>query len=74
MAENARYNPSGEGTIPKHRNISKDELTHLTGRKAEEKCPYSLRKIEMYPPETNGIIMWSLIVMVYAFVFGGFSY
>ena len=30
----------------------------MTGPKAEEKCPYPLRRIEVYVPETNGILVF----------------
>lgn len=38
--------------VPKNRNILRDETIRLTGPKAEERCPYLLRLVEAYDPET----------------------
>jgi hypothetical protein len=53
MKENALYEVVGERPVPQNRNILKDELIELRGSKAEEKCPYPLRRIEVYNPEKN---------------------
>jgi hypothetical protein len=53
MKENALYEVVGERPVPQNRNILKDELIELRGSKAEEKCPYPLRRIEVYDPEKN---------------------
>jgi hypothetical protein len=55
MKENALYEVVGERPVPQNRNILKDELIELRGWKAEEKCPYPLRRIEVYDPESNKI-------------------
>jgi len=55
MKENALYEVVGERPVPQNRNILKDELIELRGSKAEEKCPYPLRRIEVYDPESNKI-------------------
>lgn len=49
MKNNALYEVFGEREVPQNRNILKDELIQLIGPKAEEKCPYPLRRIEVYP-------------------------
>ena len=53
MKENALYEVVGERPVPQNRNILKDELIELRGSKAEEKCPYPLRRIEVYDPQKN---------------------
>lgn len=58
MKDNALYEAVGERDIPQNRKILKDELIQLTGLKAEEKCPYPLRRIEVYLPETNEILVF----------------
>jgi len=55
MKENALYEVVGERPVPQNRNILKDELIELRGSKAEEKCPYPLRRIEVYDPASNEI-------------------
>lgn len=58
MKDNARFEVVGERDVPHNRNILKDELIQLTGLKAEEKCPYPLRRIEVYLPETNEVLVF----------------
>jgi hypothetical protein len=56
MKNKALYEVVGERDVPQNRQILKDELIQLTGIKAEEKCPYPLRRIEVYVPETDEIL------------------
>ena len=58
MKDNALYEVVGERDVPQNRNILKDELIQLTGPKAEEKCPYPLRRIEVYVPQTDEILVF----------------
>lgn len=58
MKDNARYEVVGERDVPQNRHILKDELIQLTGPQAEEKCPYPLRRIEVYVPETDEILVF----------------
>jgi hypothetical protein len=53
MKDNAQYEVVGIREVPQNRNILRDEVIRLTGIKAEEKCPYLLRRIEAYDPETD---------------------
>jgi len=55
MKENALYEVVGERDVPQNRNILKDELIELRGYGAREKCPYPLRRIEVYDPLTQEI-------------------
>jgi hypothetical protein len=58
MKDNALYEVVGEAEVPQHRNILKDEMIELRGSKAIEKCPYPLRRIEVYAPETEEILVF----------------
>jgi len=58
MKENALYEVVGEKAVPQNRNILKDELIELRGPKAIEKCPYPLRRIEVYDPETEEVLVF----------------
>ncbi len=48
MTENAVYEVIKENRVPQNRNILKDQTVELRGVKAFEKCPYPLRRIELY--------------------------
>jgi Domain of unknown function (DUF4372)/Transposase DDE domain len=58
MKENALYEVVGEREVPPNRNVLKDEMIELRGPKAIEKCPYPLRRIEFYDPETEQILVF----------------
>ena len=53
MKDNAQYVAVGERKLPQNRNILNDELIELAAPLAREKCPYPLRRIEVYDPEKN---------------------
>jgi len=55
MKENALYQAIGEREVPQNRNILRDELIQLSGYGAQGKCPYPLRRIEVYDPETEEV-------------------
>ena len=56
LKDNAVYEAVGERAVPQNRNILRDEAIELRGFKAQEKCPYPLRLIEVYIPETDEIL------------------
>ena len=58
MKDNAVYEVVGERRVPQNRHILKDEIIELRGVKAIEKCPYPLRRIEAYDPETNKVLVF----------------
>jgi Domain of unknown function (DUF4372)/Transposase DDE domain len=58
MKDNAIYEVVGERRVPQNRHILKDELIELRGVKAIEKCPYPLRRIEAYDPETDKVLVF----------------
>jgi hypothetical protein len=53
MKDNAVFEVLEEKPIPQHRNILKDQVIRLTGLKAEERCPYLLRRVEVYDAEKD---------------------
>ena len=59
IKQNAVYEAVGERPAPQNRHILRDEAIELRGFKAQDKCPYPLRLIEVYNPETEEI--WVLI-------------
>ena len=58
MKDNALYEVVGEGEVPQNRHVLKDEMIELRGTKAIEKCPYPLRRIEVYDPETEEVLVF----------------
>ena len=58
MKDNALYEVIEVRDVPQNRNILKDEIIRLTGAKAEEKCPYFLRRIEAYDPEKDRVFVF----------------
>jgi IS4 transposase len=53
MKDNARYAVAEERRPPAGRGIVCDQVVELTGVKAEERCPYPLRRVETAHPETG---------------------
>jgi hypothetical protein len=58
MKDNALYEVVGEKEVPQNRHILKDELIELRGLGALHKCPYPLRRIEAYDPETERVLIF----------------
>jgi hypothetical protein len=58
MKDNALYEVIGEKKVLQHRNVLKDEMIELRGPRAIEKCPYPLRRIEVYDPETQEVLVF----------------
>ena len=58
MKDNALYKVAETKVIPQNRNILKDEIILLTGVKAEEKCPYPLRRVEVYDSEKEQTLVF----------------
>jgi len=48
LKDNARYEVLEEGLVPANRNILSDELIQFTGGKAQEDCPYPLRRVVVW--------------------------
>jgi len=58
MKDNALVEVVGEGEIPQNRHVLKDEMIELRGPHAIEKCPYPLRRIEVYDAETEEVLVF----------------
>jgi len=58
MKDNALYEVVGEKEVPQNRNILKDELIEFKDPKAREKCPYPLRRIEVFDPDKKEILVF----------------
>ncbi len=58
MKDNTLYEAVGEKEVPQNRNILKDEMIELRGLKAIEKCPYPLRRIEVFDSETKEVLVF----------------
>ncbi len=58
MTDNAVYEVTRENRVPQNRNILKDETIELRGVKAFEKCPYPLRRIELYDTTKNEVLVF----------------
>jgi hypothetical protein len=58
MKDNALYEVVGEKEVPRNRHVLRDEMIELRGPKAIEKCPYPLRRIEVYDPETEEVLVF----------------
>ena len=58
MKDNALYKVVETKVIPQNRNILKDEIILLTGVKAEEKCSYPLRRVEVYDSEKEQTLVF----------------
>jgi hypothetical protein len=53
MKENALYTVEEERDVPKNRSILSDQIIRLSGLKAEEKCPYCLRRVVVWDNVNN---------------------
>jgi hypothetical protein len=58
MKDNAVYDVVRQNKIPQNRHILKDEVVRLSGLKALEKCPYPLRRIELYDSVKGEILVF----------------
>jgi len=57
LKENASYSVVKRREIPKNGNILSDEDICLTSHRAEEECPYQLRRIEVWDPRNARVIV-----------------
>jgi hypothetical protein len=58
--DNAAYRVIEKRAVPDNRNIIKDQLIELTGYESIKKCPYTLRRVEVWDEENERIIvLWT---------------
>jgi len=55
--DNADYTVIEERPVPQHRNILRDQLIELNGFYSRQKCPYLLRRIEVWDGENERIVV-----------------
>jgi IS4 transposase len=55
MKDNALYDIEETRDLPQKSHVLRDEIIRLTGLKAEERCPYLLRRIEFYDGEKDRV-------------------
>ena len=58
MKENALYKVVESRPVPKNRHVLKDQVIGLTGIDAWEKCPYLLRRVEVYSAEKGEVLVF----------------
>ena len=56
MKENALYKVIESRPVPQNRSVLKDQVIRLTGIDAWEKCPYVLRRVEVYSAERDEVL------------------
>lgn len=58
MKENALYKVIESRPVPQNRSVLKDQVIGLTGIDAWEKCPYPLRRVEVYSAEKGEVLVF----------------
>ena len=58
MKSNAVYDVVEVRDVPKNRNVLSDRVIRLTGVDAQEKCPFELRRIEVWDPEEEKVLVF----------------
>jgi hypothetical protein len=58
MKDNALYTIVEERALPHHRSILKDQIIVLSGSGAWEKCPYPLRRVEVWDEEKQQTLVF----------------
>lgn len=56
--DNALYEVVESHPVPENRHILKDQTIRLTGIGAQDKCPYLLRRVEVYNPEKDEVLVF----------------
>jgi hypothetical protein len=58
MKDNALYEVVDSRPVPQHRSILKDQTIRLAGVGAWEKCPHLLRRVEVWNPEKQEVLVF----------------
>ena len=58
MKSNAVYDVIEERPVPQNRHVLSDHIIRLTGVDAQDKCDFDLRRIEVWDPEENKILVF----------------
>jgi len=58
MKDNALYEVVDSRPVPQHRSILKDQTIRLSGIDAWKKCPHRLRRVEVWNPEKEEVLVF----------------
>jgi len=58
MKSNTVYEVIEERPVPHNRHVLSDQIIRLTGVDAQDKCPYLLRRVEVWDPEEEKILVF----------------
>jgi hypothetical protein len=58
MKDNALYRVVRNHPVPKHRQVLKDQTIRLSGIGAAEKCPHLLRRVEVWNPQKEEVLVF----------------
>lgn len=57
MKDNAVYEVIEEREVPQKRNVLKDQVIRLSGARAQGKCPHPLRRVEVWDPDKEEVLV-----------------
>ena len=58
LKDNAAYHVVERRPPPSHSHVRRDEVIHLASDRAAQACPYLLRRVEVYDPTTEQILVF----------------
>src|SRR5262245_65916678 len=58
MKDNALYTVVENRPVPQNRSVLKDQIIWLSGSGASEKCPYPLRRVEVWDAKKEEILVF----------------
>jgi IS4 transposase len=58
LKDNAAYEIVEERVVPQNRHVLSDQVIRLSTTQAAQKCPYLLRRIEVYDPHTDKALVF----------------
>jgi len=58
MKDNALYTVVADRPVPKNRSVLKDQIIFLSGSGAWEKCPYPLRRVEVWDAQKEEVLVF----------------
>jgi len=58
MKDKALYEVVEERPVPQNRNVLKDQIIRLSSARAEDKCPHLLRRVEVWNPDKEEVLVF----------------
>jgi hypothetical protein len=58
MKDNALYTVIEDRPVPQNRSVRKDQIIFLSGSGAWEKCPYALRRVELWDAQKEEVLVF----------------